>query len=91
MYERANELKSEQEDLQRATRKQREMGQLPPHRPRWFQPKTDPDTGERYWAPSMQGEQLEYWFQRERVAKGVKSDPPVKWKDVESIFIEADL
>jgi oxysterol-binding protein 1 len=91
MYERASELKSEQEDLQRATRKQRETGQLPPHRPRWFQPKAEADTGERYWAPIMQGEQLEYWFQREQVVKGMKSNAPVEWKDVDPIFVEADL
>ena len=91
MYERANELKLEQEDHQRATRKLRETGQLPPHRPRWFQATVETDTGERYWAPITQGDQLEYWYQREQVAKGSKSNHLIEWKDVDPIFIRADL
>jgi hypothetical protein len=35
-FEDANDLKTGLEDLQRATRKQRETGQLPAHKPRWF-------------------------------------------------------
>lgn len=91
MYERANELKMEQEEFQRATRKRRELGEIPPHKPRWFEAKVERDTGERYWAPVMAGDRLEYWVQRERVAASGKSVEPAKWHDVDEIFIEADL
>jgi hypothetical protein len=46
-YERANVLKSEQEDFQRATRKRRELGEIPPHRARWFEAKVR-DSGQRF-------------------------------------------
>jgi len=50
---------------------------------------TEPDTGERYWAPSVVGEELEYWLERERVWKAKASDDgEVTWKDVEDIFID---
>lgn len=91
LYEQANGLKSEQEDFQRATRKQRETGQLPPHAPRWFTASLEPDSGERYWVPIMQGDQLEYWHQRERIVKAHKSAAPVEWKGIDPIFVEADL
>ncbi|KAL5534160.1 hypothetical protein ACEPAG_621 [Sanghuangporus baumii] len=83
-YERANELKSKQEDLQRETRRAREEGRLPSHRPRWFEAKTEPETGERVWEPlrAANGE-LAYWKEREIVWKEKRS-----WKDVECIFIE---
>ncbi|EJD53857.1 hypothetical protein AURDEDRAFT_157107 [Auricularia subglabra TFB-10046 SS5] len=86
-YDRANELKSKQEELQRATRRKREAGQLPPHKPRWFEAKTDPDTGERVWQPLRVGDELEYWVERERIAKagGIEKD---KWKNVDEIFIQ---
>jgi hypothetical protein len=88
-YEYANTLKLKQEDKQRATRKAREEGRVPPHRPRWFMAETEPDTGERYWAPSRVGEELEYWLERERVWKARASgDSTVTWKGVEDIFIE---
>lgn len=35
-FEEANNLKTGLEELQRATRKRREAGELPPHQPRWF-------------------------------------------------------
>ena len=56
-----------QEEQQRKTRKMREEGQLPPHKPRWFSAQTDGDTGERVWAPARVGEQVAYWFEREKV------------------------
>jgi len=90
-YERANVLKSEQEDFQRATRKRRELGEIPPHRARWFEAKIEADTGERYWAPIRQGDQLDYWFQREQAVKAIKAGRPVEWPNVEDIFIEAEL
>ncbi|KAF8552182.1 hypothetical protein OG21DRAFT_1466159 [Imleria badia] len=84
-YERANELKEMQEEKQRATRRAREDGRLPPHRPRWFTAETDGDTGERVWTPSRVGNVLEYWVERERVwRQGGRG----AWKDVDPIFID---
>jgi hypothetical protein len=90
-YEFANDLKGQQEDLQRATRRARDEGRVKPHRPRWFTAETDGDTGERVWTPSRVGEVLEYWVERERVWKATvktKKDGRQEWKDVDSIFIE---
>jgi len=84
-YEVANGLKNLQEEKQRATRKAREEGSLALHKPRWFVAETDGDTGERVWSPMRQGDSLEYWIERENVWK---QGGGVKWKDVESIFIE---
>ncbi|KAF8431896.1 Oxysterol-binding protein-domain-containing protein [Boletus edulis BED1] len=84
-YERANELKQRQEENQRATRRAREDGRLPPHRPRWFTAETDGDTGDRVWTPSRVDDVLEYWVERERVWKEGGNMP---WKDVDPIFIE---
>ncbi|KAG8221726.1 Oxysterol-binding protein-domain-containing protein [Butyriboletus roseoflavus] len=84
-YERANELKQKQEEKQRATRRAREDGKLPLHRPRWFTAETDGDTGERVWTPSRVGDGLEYWVEREKVWKeGGKR----AWKDVDPVFID---
>ncbi|KAF7966171.1 hypothetical protein HWV62_39744, partial [Athelia sp. TMB] len=77
-YELANELKNEQEEKQRATRKAREEGVVGPHKPRWFTAETDGDTGERVWTPSRVDNDLEYWRERERVWKeggGAWKDP----------------
>jgi len=84
-YEDANELKMRQEERQRATRRAREEGRAPPHRPRWFRAETDGDTGERVWAPVRAGDRLEYWAERERVWKMGGGQP---WKEVDPIFIE---
>ncbi|KIJ64051.1 hypothetical protein HYDPIDRAFT_112576 [Hydnomerulius pinastri MD-312] len=84
-YERANDLKSKQEEKQRTTRRAREDGRLPPHQPRWFTAETDGDTGERVWNPSRVGDVLEYWVERERVWKEGGNQV---WKNVEPIFIE---
>lgn len=81
-YEHANELKGKQEDKQRETRKLREEGQLPKHKPRWFTAETEPDTGERVWRPHMVGMSPEYWAEREKVWK-----KEGKWDGVEDIFI----
>lgn len=86
-YERANELKNKQEELQRSTRKMREEGQLPPHRPRWFTAETEPDTGERVWAPSIVDDELEYWRERDRVWVSKRTGQQVTWKDIDPIFI----
>ncbi|KAK7457229.1 hypothetical protein VKT23_010531 [Stygiomarasmius scandens] len=87
-YELANDLKQRQEEKQRATRKAREEGKLPPHRPRWFTAETDGDTGERVWTPSRVNGALEYWQERERIWKEKQEKGPGHWKDVEPIFIE---
>ncbi|KAF8272111.1 Oxysterol-binding protein-domain-containing protein [Lactarius quietus] len=87
-YEHANELKGRQEDQQRATRKAREDGRLPPHRPRWFSAETDGDTGERVWAPLRIGEDLAYWVERERTYLGTGKE---EWPDVDRIFIDDNL
>jgi oxysterol-binding protein 1 len=84
-YELANDLKNAQEEHQRATRKARDEGKLPPHKPRWFSAETDGDTGERVWAPSRVENVLEYWVEREKVwnARGKTG-----WTEVDPIFIE---
>ena len=94
-YERANELKSEQEELQRATRKQREAGEITPHRPRWFEAVTEIDTGERYWPPLRvqvgEEEKVEYWNEREKVWKAQVKGEETEWKDIDRIFIEVEI
>ncbi|KAG1730935.1 Oxysterol-binding protein-domain-containing protein [Suillus paluster] len=84
-YEFANGLKMKQEERQRATRRAREEGRVPQHRPRWFRAETDGDTGERVWTPSRAGDRLEYWVEREKVWEMGGGQP---WKDVDPIFIE---
>ncbi|KAH9947039.1 Oxysterol-binding protein-domain-containing protein [Amylocystis lapponica] len=87
-YEWANELKNKQEELQRKTRRAREEGSLPPHRPRWFSAETEPDTGERVWAPSVADEKLEYWLERDKVWQEKQAGTAASWKEVDPIFIE---
>jgi len=88
-------LKSEQEDFQRATRKKREAGEIPPHRPRWFEAVTEIDTGERYWAPLRakvdEEEEVEYWVERERVWKAKVEGKEAEWKNVDQIFIDVEI
>ncbi|WWD19523.1 hypothetical protein CI109_103984 [Kwoniella shandongensis] len=80
-YDRAQGLKTLNEEKQRNTRKARAEGRLPPHEPRWFEESVDPDSGERLWEPkrSTDGE-VKFWKERE------KSD----WESVgvEHIFAE---
>ncbi|ESK93404.1 oxysterol-binding protein [Moniliophthora roreri MCA 2997] len=87
-YEQANDLKLEQEEKQRATRRAREEGQLPPHRPRWFTAETDGDTGERVWTPSRVDGKLEYWDERQKVWQQKQKGQKGNWKDVEAIFVD---
>ncbi|KAI0344300.1 hypothetical protein BDW22DRAFT_1327437 [Trametopsis cervina] len=87
-YERANDLKNKQEEFQRATRRARDEGKAPPHRPRWFTAETEPDTGERVWTPARRDNQLEYWLERERVWKARAVGEDTHWNDVDRIFIE---
>ena len=89
-YERANALKNDLEEHQRATRKARERGDLPAHEPRWFRRKQDRDTGEGYWEPSRtEGGLLEYWEERRRVGeakKGGGGGKEVEWAKVDPIY-----
>lgn len=91
-YDRANELKSALEDLQRNTRRKREAGQLPEHKPRWFRRTMDEDTRETFWEPSMvprkdgQTKEMEYWAERERVGSVAIQGQPIEWKGVSHIF-----
>jgi len=91
-YERANELKNEQEEFQRATRRAREEGRAKAHKPRWFRADTEPDTGERVWTPARtEKAMLEYWVEREKVymeKTGGKSHS--QWTRVDKIFIEEE-
>ncbi|KAI0268137.1 Oxysterol-binding protein-domain-containing protein [Gloeopeniophorella convolvens] len=84
-YEHANALKGKQEERQRATRRARDEGRAPAHRPRWFAAETDGDTGERVWAPVRVGEEVAYWVERERAYRSRGKDA---WAEVERIFIE---
>lgn len=85
-YDLANGLKQAQEEKQRAIRRAREDGTMSPHRPRWFVAETDGDTGERVWNPvRVDGWQLEYWAEREKVWKAGGNMP---WNGVDDIFIE---
>ncbi|KAI0089766.1 Oxysterol-binding protein-domain-containing protein [Irpex rosettiformis] len=87
-YEYANSLKNKQEEFQRAIRKAREEGKLPPHRPRWFTAETEPDTGERVWSPARIDNRLEYWIEREKVWNAKTSGLDAGWRDVDRIFID---
>ena len=88
-YERANDLKIKQEEFQRATRRARENGKAPAHKPRWFGATTEPDTGERVWMPAMVEDQVEYWLEREKAWKVEHGDgKETAWRDVDRIFIE---
>lgn len=84
-YEEANTLKIRQEEFQRATRRKRDEGSLPPHRPRWFNATTDPDSQERVWAPlrATEGESIDYWTTRESLS----GPGQATWPDVSEIFI----
>lgn len=50
-FDAADGLKCALEDLQRARRKEVERGQRPPHRPRWFERSSDPDSQSTLWRP----------------------------------------
>ncbi|SCV69967.1 BQ2448_1361 [Microbotryum intermedium] len=88
-FERANDLKSELEDHQRATRRKREQGQLPPHAPRWFRRAKDKDTGESFWEPIKTNDgMVEYWEERTRVGKAKEEGEETEWKGVEPIYAD---
>ncbi|BGP16866.1 hypothetical protein JCM10213_007313 [Rhodosporidiobolus nylandii] len=88
-FERANDLKSELEEHQRETRRKRERGELPPHKPRWFSRRTDEDSGALFWEPARTAEgQLQYWEERLRVGKARLSGEKVEWPEVDPIYGE---
>lgn len=91
-FEKANDLKSQLEEHQRETRRKRERGELPPHKPRWFSRTRDPDTGESYWKPIETPEgDLEYWAERTRVGKSKEQGEDAEWKEVDPICALAPL
>ena len=85
-YDEATKLKAMLEDHQRSTRKAREKGEKGEHRPRWFNRRTDQDTGEPFWEPTT-GEEgtVEYWEERRRVGVAKKAGEDAEWKGVEAI------
>lgn len=86
-FEEANTLKIGLEEIQRTTRRNRETGELPPHRPRWFTHMTEGDTQEGYWKPSRLSDgTLEYWTERERVGKAKVQGQDAEWTNVTPIF-----
>ncbi|CEH16313.1 Oxysterol-binding protein [Ceraceosorus bombacis] len=91
-FSEADVLKGKLEDHQRATRRKREAGELPPHKPRWFKEIIEPDSGESmYEALRIQGAsgepEAEYWAERSRVGKErVSGDKDAAWKGADPIF-----
>nr|XP_019044285.1 oxysterol-binding protein [Kwoniella bestiolae CBS 10118]OCF23215.1 oxysterol-binding protein [Kwoniella bestiolae CBS 10118] len=66
-YDRAQELKTLNEEKQRTTRKLRAEGKLPPHEARWFDAITDADSGERLWIPKRAEDgEVKFWHEREK-------------------------
>ncbi|GAA5910494.1 OSBP family protein [Sporobolomyces salmoneus] len=88
-FERANELKSDLEEHQRATRRKRETGELPPHEPRWFSRQKDKDTGELYWEPARtEGGQLQYWQIRSEIGSAKLKGEQKIWEGVDPIYAD---
>ncbi|WFD18546.1 hypothetical protein MCAP1_000750 [Malassezia caprae] len=90
----ADRLKVELENLQRSTRRKREEGQLPPHKPRWFTKTTDSDTSAAFWKPQVSKdssgrETIEYWIERDRVGSKRMNNEPAQWEGCDPIFGEA--
>jgi hypothetical protein len=76
-------LKTANEEKQRATRKARAEGRLPPHEPRWFTSTTDEDTCERLWQPKRAEDgEVKFWHEREEAPEG-------HWDGVDHIFVES--
>ncbi len=68
-------LKGKQEDFQRSTRRAREEGCMPPHRPRWFEARIDKETGERMWEPlRAEDGELRIEGARRGVERGARMD-----------------
>ncbi|KAL1409960.1 hypothetical protein Q8F55_003959 [Vanrija albida] len=85
-YDKAQMLKSANEEKQRETRRLRAEGIIPPHEPRWFTSETDKDSGERVWIPKRADDgEVKFWHDREE--QGPKPDGE-KWTEVDHIFVE---
>ncbi|TYJ57130.1 hypothetical protein B9479_002231 [Cryptococcus floricola] len=82
-YDRAQGLKTLNEEKQRNTRNLRSQGKLPPHEPQWFLSTVDEDTQERLWEPKRASDgEVAFWHEREKK----------NWESlgVESIFANDD-
>lgn len=89
-WEKANELKTALEEFQRSTKRKRELGELPPHQPRWFVQVDDPDSGELTWEAirsSDDGVSILYWEERKRVGLSRKQNSEVEWTDVSHVSL----
>ncbi|PWN52795.1 hypothetical protein IE53DRAFT_250019 [Violaceomyces palustris] len=81
-FDEADVMKRNLEEYQRATRRKREAGSIPPHQPRFFTKVTDPDSQADLWEPRRskdtkgQISDVEYWIRRERK----------DWEGCEEIF-----
>ncbi|EPQ29271.1 uncharacterized protein PFL1_03026 [Pseudozyma flocculosa PF-1] len=88
-FDQANELKQNLENFQRETRKKRETGELPPHKPRWFTKTVDGDTNDTLWQPlpgTTGTEPTAYWAERLDVGRKKRSGEQADWQDVYHIF-----
>jgi len=79
-YDDADVMKRNLEEFQRGTRKRRETGELPAHKPKFFTKVVDPDTQADYWQPHRISQEStpEYWVRR----------PKRQWDTLEKIFGE---
>ncbi|BEI80271.1 hypothetical protein CcaverHIS002_0108000 [Cutaneotrichosporon cavernicola] len=85
-YDRAQLLKSLNEEKQRETRRLRAEGRMQQHEPRWFTAITDQDSGERLWEPKRAGDgEVLFWHEREQ--QGALPDGE-KWAEVDHIFVD---
>lgn len=86
LYDLANDLKIRNEEKQRHTRKLREIGKIDKHKPRWFIPTTDKDTGERVWQPTRSDDGvIEYWNERECVGNSKLNGKQRDFKNVDDV------
>ncbi|UZJ56398.1 hypothetical protein CBS101457_005718 [Exobasidium rhododendri] len=77
-YEEADVMKRNLEEFQRGSRKKREMGEMPQHKPKFFTKIIDADTQADYWQPNRMAAAStpEYWVRR----------PQRQWEILEKIF-----
>lgn len=88
-YDHAQELKALQEDLQRATRRRRELGEIAQHSPRWFTEAVDGATQERVWKPKRDSDgEIEYWALRKAIGTAKLNKKDMDWPQVEPIFTD---
>ena len=92
-FDQANELKQSLENFQRETRKKREQGELPPHKPRWFAKTIDPDSKDTLWQPltiretgQKSVDPTAYWAERREVRHRKLEGEKADWTDVYHIF-----